>query len=63
MLYKMVTGELPFKGSITLAILSALAIDTPKEPRELNPEVPAPLNALILRLLARKAADRPTSAG
>ena len=39
-LYRMCTGEMPFKGNDTLAILSALALDNPAPPRSLNAEVP-----------------------
>ena len=61
-LYRMVTGEFPFKGEDTLAILSALALETPTEPVRINPEIPAPLNDLIMQLLARKPEERPQDA-
>jgi Leucine-rich repeat (LRR) protein len=61
-LYRMCTGEVPFKGKDTMSMLLALAMDTPKPPCELNPEVPPALNRLILNLLAKKPADRPVSA-
>ncbi len=32
-LYRMCTGDMPFKGKGTLSLLSALALDTPTEPR------------------------------
>jgi eukaryotic-like serine/threonine-protein kinase len=31
-LYRMATGQMPFKGSSTLAVLTALATETPTEP-------------------------------
>jgi hypothetical protein len=40
----------------------ALALDTPKPPRQCNPEVPPALGNLILRLLAKGPAERPVSA-
>jgi hypothetical protein len=61
-LYLMATGELPFKGQDTLATLVAVTTDEPPPPRQVNPEVPAPLSQLIVRLLAKKPADRPASA-
>jgi hypothetical protein len=61
-LYRMSTGELPFKGRDTLATLSALAVETPKPVVQLNPEVPPALSALIMRLLAKNPAQRPPSA-
>jgi len=61
-LYRMCTGELPFQGKSTMAILSALALHNPAPPNELDPELPAELSALIMRLLAKKPEDRPASA-
>jgi serine/threonine protein kinase len=61
-LYRMVTGQPPFAGKNTLAVLRALAVESPKPPRELNAAVPAALSDLILRLLAKKPEDRPQSA-
>jgi Leucine-rich repeat (LRR) protein len=61
-LYRLSTGRLPFPGDDALAILSALALDSPPPPRELNPDVPAALSDLILRLLAKSPADRPATA-
>jgi formylglycine-generating enzyme required for sulfatase activity len=61
-LYRLATGELPFKGSDAMSVLLSLAMDAPRPPRELNPEVPPALNNLILRLLAKDPAQRPVSA-
>ena len=61
-LYRLCTGKLPFEGSNVMAILMALGSDEPTPVRELNPDVPEPLAALIHQLLAKKAADRPQSA-
>jgi serine/threonine protein kinase/formylglycine-generating enzyme required for sulfatase activity len=61
-LYRMATGTLPFQGRNTIEILHKLAVETPKPPREVNPEVPEVLSQLILRLLAKKAEDRPATA-
>ncbi len=62
-LYRLSTGELPFKADNTMSLLLALAIEQPKSPREINPDVPPPLADLILRLLAKDAAQRPATAG
>jgi serine/threonine protein kinase len=61
-LYRMATGQLPFQGSDALAILSALAMDNPKTPREVNPAVPEALSEVVMRLLAKKPEDRPATA-
>lgn len=61
-LYLMCTGQLPFEGGDVLSTLMALASQTPAEPRSIQRGVPADLSELIMRLLAKKAEDRPESA-
>jgi serine/threonine protein kinase/WD40 repeat protein len=61
-LYRLCTGAAAFKGKDAIAVLLAVASEHPKPPRQLNPEVPPALNNLILRLLAKDPADRPSSA-
>jgi serine/threonine protein kinase len=61
-LYTLCTGLAPFRGETTLAVLTALAVDTPQPVRDLNPTVPSALAGLISRLLAKAAADRPATA-
>ena len=61
-LYQMATGELPFKGKDTLAILSALALHNPVPPHQINSHIPAAISSLVLRLLAKNPADRFSSA-
>jgi hypothetical protein len=62
LVYRMCTGELPFKGEDTLAMLSALAMDEPAPMRDLNVSVPPALSILVKRLLSKDAAGRPASA-
>ena len=61
-LYRLCTGQLPFRGADTIATLLAVATVQPPPPRKLNAAVPAALSRLVMRLLEKKAADRPTSA-
>jgi hypothetical protein len=61
-LYRLCTGRLPFDGPTVMAVLTALGTEDPPPVRELNPAVPPPLADLIHHLLARKPADRPSSA-
>jgi len=61
-LYKLLTGRVPFQGPTTLAVLTALAVETPKSPSELEPSVPAPVSDLVMRLLAKRPDDRFESA-
>jgi WD40 repeat protein/serine/threonine protein kinase/Leucine-rich repeat (LRR) protein len=61
-LYRMCTGELPFKGKDTISIIRSLALDTPQEPKAINADVPAGLSALVMRLLAKEPEGRPATA-
>jgi serine/threonine protein kinase len=61
-LYRMCTGELPFKGKDVTATLLALVQDKPQPPREINRAVTAQLSDLIMRLLAKDRKNRPGSA-
>jgi urea transport system substrate-binding protein len=61
-LYRLVTGTLPFDGPDTLAQLTALAVEDPRPLEEMAPNVPPDLRNLIHQLLARDPADRPLTA-
>lgn len=61
-LYRLVTGQAPFSGDTTMAVLTSLAVDQPRKVLESNPEVPAALADLIHKMLAKKPEDRPASA-
>jgi serine/threonine-protein kinase len=57
-LYWLCTGRKPFEGT-TLATLGAqLVMKDPPSVRELNPALPAGVETIIARLLAKKPADR-----
>jgi serine/threonine protein kinase len=61
-LYRMATGEVPFKGTTTMATLRALELEQPRPPHVLRPEVPRRLSQLILQLLAKRPDARLPSA-
>jgi hypothetical protein len=61
-LYRVCTGELPFQGADTLAVLAALAQEQPRPPHSLHADVPRPLSDVVMKLLAKKPEDRPPSA-
>ncbi len=61
-LYRMATGDTPFKGSDTISTLMAVATENPTAPGELDSRLPRALSDLIMWLLAKKPADRPASA-
>jgi len=60
-LFKLLTGELPFRGSarmITLQIVN----DEPPRPRKLNSEIPLDLETITLKCLAKEPGRRYASA-
>ncbi|MFO0804392.1 MAG: protein kinase [Gemmataceae bacterium] len=61
-LYRCLTGGPPFAGVDSLSTLTALAITTPTPPHRIDAAVPKPLSRLVLQMLAKDAADRPTAA-
>jgi len=61
-LYRLCTGQLPFQGPNTMAVLLALATEQPKHLRALNPQVPLSLDKLIQQMLAKDANQRPKTA-
>jgi len=61
-LYRMVTGAMPFKGASMMATLRSLELDQPQPPHVLVPEMPLALSELILQLLAKVPDERPQSA-
>jgi hypothetical protein len=61
-LYRLCTGCLPYPGKEVTAILLELALREPAPPREANPQVPEPLSALVMALLAKDPRQRPATA-
>ncbi len=57
-LYALCTGQPPFRGSTTAAVLHKVSTADPLPVRNLNPTVPEWLDELIVRLLAKDPAQR-----
>ncbi len=57
-LYEALTGEAPFEAETLVAIAVKHAEEPPRPPKEVNPGVTEGMNALVLRLLAKKPEDR-----
>ena len=61
-LYELLTGKLPFTGETPLEIAMKHLSEIPKPPSELRPDIPADLDMVVLRALAKDPADRYESA-
>jgi eukaryotic-like serine/threonine-protein kinase len=61
-LYRLCTGKNPFRGEHVMAVLAAVLTDEPDPVRDLNPNIPEPLAALIHQMLAKKPDERPPTA-
>jgi serine/threonine-protein kinase len=60
-LHELLSGETPFGGETLGAIHAAIISDPPAPLRERRPDVPPALEAVILRCLEKKVADRYSS--
>jgi DNA-binding response OmpR family regulator len=64
MLYRMLSGQLPFAetGGDAHAMLSAKLVSDPRPLRELDPALPVAAEAVVMRALRRDPAQRPAAA-
>jgi len=62
-LFRMLTGSLPFTAETLMGILTRHLMDPPPPFAQVNPavQVPAALEGLVLQMLAKDPADRPQS--
>jgi serine/threonine-protein kinase len=56
--YFLLTGQPPFVRKGPVQLLAAHLHETPEPPTRLRPEIPAGLEAIVLRCLAKKPDDR-----
>ncbi|MEE8367149.1 MAG: serine/threonine-protein kinase, partial [Thermoanaerobaculia bacterium] len=61
-LYEMATGRLPFLGKSSAEMIKGLLADTPRPPSQLNPEIPAELERIVLEALEKDRELRTQSA-
>ena len=61
-LYEMLAGAAPFTGVNVIALLSAIANETPRPLREFRPEAPEVVEKLVCRMLAKASDERPDAA-
>ncbi len=62
-LYECLTLKIPFQADNWWEVVRKVLAETPPAPRELNPELPAALEALLLRGMAKLSEQRFHSAG
>ncbi|UXY31533.1 protein kinase domain-containing protein [Streptomyces sp. HUAS TT20] len=60
-LYELLTGQPPFRGSTSLAVVQQHVDVQPPPPTRLRPEIPQLLSEYLLHLLAKDPAHRPTA--
>ncbi len=58
MMYEMLTGKRPFRGSTTNELLHQVVSVEPATPRTLDDTIPAELDRICLKALSKRAADR-----
>ncbi len=57
-LYEMLTGRPPFTGDTPVAVAYKQVNETPVVPSQLNPDVPARLDAVVMKALAKNPSNR-----
>jgi serine/threonine protein kinase/Tfp pilus assembly protein PilF len=62
-LYEMVTGQVPFEGDTPFTIGVKHKSEKPKDPKELNAQIPVDLSRVILKCLEKGRENRYQSAG
>ena len=61
-MYECLTGQQPFQANSVISLVAKLLKDEARAPRELNPDVPPALSAIVLQLLAKDPEQRVPSA-
>ncbi|MFE5094781.1 protein kinase [Streptomyces sp. NPDC056638] len=62
LLHELLSGDVPFAGSTALGVLHRHLYEPPLPVRRIRPDIPEPLEALVLRLLAKDPQHRPSGA-
>jgi predicted ATPase/serine/threonine protein kinase len=60
-LYELATGQHPFNAATVLGLLHAITSTMPTAPRTVVPDLPESLDLLLMRMLSRRAAERPSA--
>ena len=62
-LYEMLAGRPPFRGDTQLQVMHAIVHDDPPRLREVRPDLPAAIDAIVSRALEKDPAKRYQSGG
>lgn len=57
-MYEMLTGVLPFQGEDPMELVHSHIARIPEPPRALDPDIPAIVSAIVVKLMAKAAEDR-----
>ena len=57
-LYQMLLGHVPFRGTTPHAVLHDVIYEAPRRPRQLNPSLSPALEQVVLKAIAKQPADR-----
>jgi len=57
-LYEMVTGRLPFEGEMPLSMAIKHKSEVPRDPKQLNAQIPADFSQMILKCMKKDKKDR-----
>ena len=60
-LYYLLTGKTAFRAENVVQLLATVLDKAPQPPREMRAEIPESLSRIVLRCLAKQAAERPAS--
>ena len=61
--YTLLAGRPPFDGGQTAELLRRQLMEAPRPLRSLRPDLPQPVDEAVVSALAKRPADRPTTAG
>ena len=62
-LYSVLCKAFPFDGHSAIEVLGKVCKEEPRRPRELNPDIPEEIEAVLLKAMAKEKADRYQTAG
>jgi HAMP domain-containing protein/predicted Ser/Thr protein kinase len=61
-LYECLTGKMPHTAQTPITLITKVLEETPTPPRELQPDIPAALSDLVMRVLSKDREARPKNA-